>query len=180
MCGSEFLAQFKVSLSRSWYLCNLHNCSRISPNFFARIGPLFQKYNAVLRFSPKPSPIDENVPSFAKTILEDLGTNRYVSTIHAIQSGVTSMAKISQIPDNRLVYRGVSVNFCTHILFFSVANFFILVDGSDIVICRELISPKLLLVPIPMAWKEASTLLLCPLRLIKMSPSFILVAKKRM
>ena len=89
---------------------------------FARIGPLFQKYNAVLRFSPKPSPIDENVPSFAKTILEGLGTNRYVSTIHAIQSGVTSMAKISQIPDNRLVYRGVSVNFCTHISFFSEAN----------------------------------------------------------
>jgi hypothetical protein len=57
-------------------------------------GPMFVLYNAVLRGFP------------AKDVA-CLKGNRYETTIFMIVSGITKLSKISAVPKNRLVYRGL-------------------------------------------------------------------------
>jgi hypothetical protein len=57
-------------------------------------GPLFAAYNAVLR-------------GFPVKDVEKLKGNRYETTIFVITSGITKMSKISALPANRLLYRGL-------------------------------------------------------------------------
>ena len=57
-------------------------------------GPLYVLYNAVLRGFPQP-------------IVEALGGNRYETTIFCLCSGITKLSKVSAVPPNRLLYRGL-------------------------------------------------------------------------
>jgi hypothetical protein len=57
-------------------------------------GPMFMAYNAVLR-------------GFPMSDVEMLKGNKYETTIFVITSGITKVSKISDLPANRLVYRGL-------------------------------------------------------------------------
>eukprot|EP00960_Hanusia_phi_P029553 748018-Hanusia_phi.AAC.1 len=57
-------------------------------------GPMFVKYNAVLR-------------GFPQKVLDDMHGNRYVTTLHAIVSGIRKLAQVEKIPEGRCVYRGL-------------------------------------------------------------------------
>lgn len=57
-------------------------------------GPLFVKYNAVLRDFPKAS-------------VDALKGNTYTTTIYCIVSGIIKLSKVMRLPDNRMVYRGM-------------------------------------------------------------------------
>ena len=57
-------------------------------------GPLYILYNAVLRGYPR-------------DLLEGLDGNRYETTLFVIISGVSKLARITPIPANRLLYRGL-------------------------------------------------------------------------
>mmetsp|Transcript_32511 Transcript_32511/g.75742 ORF Transcript_32511/g.75742 Transcript_32511/m.75742 type:complete len:1094 (-) Transcript_32511:948-4229(-) len=58
-------------------------------------GPMYMKYNAVLRRGP-----DEKV--------QGLKGNSYTTTLHAICSGVIKLGRVWSIPPSRRVFRGVS------------------------------------------------------------------------
>lgn len=58
-------------------------------------GPMFRRYNAVLRQFP-----DDDVKS--------LGGNNYATTIHCIVSGVIKLSKDMSLPEGRNVYRGLA------------------------------------------------------------------------
>ena len=62
-------------------------------------GPLFVLYNAVLRGFP-----DKDV---ALLLDKEGRENRYETTIFVIASGVTKLSKITDIPPDRKVYRGL-------------------------------------------------------------------------
>eukprot|EP01036_Dinobryon_divergens_P039036 gene39036-51352_t len=57
-------------------------------------GPMYMKYNAVLR-------------GFPPTIVESLQGNRYTTTIHSIVSGIIKLSQIAELPLSRKVYRGL-------------------------------------------------------------------------
>ena len=55
-------------------------------------GPMYQKYNASLR-------------GFPSWDVEELRGNRYVTTIHAIVSGVVKLSRVWHMPELRKLYR---------------------------------------------------------------------------
>jgi len=57
-------------------------------------GPMFMKYNTVLRDHP----VD---------FLENFKGNRYTTTIHLILSAILKLSRVQPIPKERLVYRGL-------------------------------------------------------------------------
>jgi Ca2+-binding EF-hand superfamily protein len=57
-------------------------------------GPMFVKYNCILR-------------GFPKTSIDGLKGNRYVTTLHAIVSGIRKMGRVEPIPEGRCVFRGL-------------------------------------------------------------------------
>ena len=57
-------------------------------------GPMYQLYNASLR-------------NFPAADIEALEGNKYETTIFTIASGITKLSKVSAIPPNRLLYRGL-------------------------------------------------------------------------
>ncbi|KAJ1492128.1 ankyrin repeat-containing domain protein [Baffinella frigidus] len=57
-------------------------------------GPMFSKYNAVLR-------------GFPKAVVDDLNGNTYATTIHLIVSGVIKLSRRTVLPKDRVVYRGL-------------------------------------------------------------------------
>uniref|UniRef100_A0A7S0YY27 NAD(P)(+)--arginine ADP-ribosyltransferase n=1 Tax=Hemiselmis tepida TaxID=464990 RepID=A0A7S0YY27_9CRYP len=57
-------------------------------------GPMFYKYNAVLR-------------GFPESVVESLGGNTYTTTIYCIVSGIKKLSKVMKLPEDRKVYRGV-------------------------------------------------------------------------
>jgi hypothetical protein len=62
-------------------------------------GPMFVLYNAVLRGFPEKD---------VKCLMDKDGKeNRYETTIFAIASGITKLSKVSEIPHNRRLYRGL-------------------------------------------------------------------------
>ena len=62
-------------------------------------GPMFFLYNAALRRAPK---------EYVKKIEIDNGKlNLYETTIFAIVSGVTKLSKVTKIPEDRRLYRGL-------------------------------------------------------------------------
>jgi hypothetical protein len=62
-------------------------------------GPMFVLYNAVLRGFP-----EKDVECLKDTEGKE---NRYETTIFAITSGITKLSKVSDIPKDRRLYRGV-------------------------------------------------------------------------
>jgi hypothetical protein len=58
-------------------------------------GPLYILYNCILREFPKP-------------VLNLLDGNKFETTIFAICSGLSNLSRTTQIPANRLLYRGLS------------------------------------------------------------------------
>ena len=58
-------------------------------------GPMFVLYNAALRGLPQ-----EDV--------DCLGTNKYETTIFVIASGITKLAKVTELPPSRTLYRGLN------------------------------------------------------------------------
>lgn len=58
-------------------------------------GPMFRKYNAVLR-------------QFPEDDVKNLGGNIYATTIHCIVSGVIKLSKDMALPEGRNVYRGLA------------------------------------------------------------------------
>lgn len=61
-------------------------------------GPMFYKYNSILRsFAVAKNNINTSDPH----------TNRFVTTIHCIVSGIIKLSRIMKIPRNRRVYRGL-------------------------------------------------------------------------
>jgi hypothetical protein len=63
-------------------------------------GPLFVLYNAVLRGFP-----ERDVEKLRGD--KDAAENRYETTIFVIASGITKLAKVSDIPADRRLYRGL-------------------------------------------------------------------------
>jgi hypothetical protein len=63
-------------------------------------GPMFVLYNAVLRGFPEKD---------VKCLWDDKTgkENRYETTIFAIASGITKISKVTQLPDNRRLWRGL-------------------------------------------------------------------------
>jgi hypothetical protein len=62
-------------------------------------GPMFMLYNAVLRGFPEKD---------VKCLMDKDGKeNRYETTIFAIASGITKLSKVSDIPKDRRLYRGL-------------------------------------------------------------------------
>jgi len=57
-------------------------------------GPMFMKYNCVLRGYPQ-------------EIARNLKGNRYITTIHTIASGIVKLSRVAELPENRKVYRGL-------------------------------------------------------------------------
>ena len=57
-------------------------------------GPMFVKYNAVLR-------------GFPEAAVEALKGNKYTTTIYCIVSGIIKLSKVMKLPDDRVVYRGM-------------------------------------------------------------------------
>lgn len=57
-------------------------------------GPMFVKYNCILR-------------GFPKAVVDGLKGNRYVTTLHAIVSGIRKLGRVEPIPEGRCVYRGL-------------------------------------------------------------------------
>ena len=57
-------------------------------------GPMFVKYNCILR-------------GFPKAVIDGLKGNRYVTTLHAIVSGINKLSRVEPIPEGRCVYRGL-------------------------------------------------------------------------
>ena len=57
-------------------------------------GPMYMKYNAILRGYPT-------------SMIESLKGNRYTTTIHAIVSGIIKLSQIAELPESRKVYRGL-------------------------------------------------------------------------
>ena len=57
-------------------------------------GPMYLQYNAKLR-------------NFPQRIVLSLEGNRYETTIFVISSGITKLSKVTAIPQNRLLYRGL-------------------------------------------------------------------------
>ena len=57
-------------------------------------GPMYIWYNAVLRRYPK-------------TILDSLEGNRYETTIFCMISGIIKLSKLTEVPEDRRVYRGL-------------------------------------------------------------------------
>jgi hypothetical protein len=62
-------------------------------------GPMFVLYNAVLRGFP-----EKDVACLKDT---DGKENRYETTIFVIASGITKLSKVSQVPKDRRLYRGL-------------------------------------------------------------------------
>jgi hypothetical protein len=58
-------------------------------------GPMFMKYNCVLR-------------RFPQGVYDALQGNNYVTTIHAAVSGIIKLASVSSLPPDRRVYRGLA------------------------------------------------------------------------
>jgi hypothetical protein len=57
-------------------------------------GPMFVKYNCILR-------------GFPKAVMDGLKGNHYVTTLHAIVSGIRKLGRVEPIPKGRCVYRGL-------------------------------------------------------------------------
>ena len=57
-------------------------------------GPMFIKYNTVLRGFPEEG-------------INALKGNKYTTTIYCIVSGIIKLSKVMRLPDNRMVYRGL-------------------------------------------------------------------------
>jgi len=57
-------------------------------------GPMFQIYNLVLRQGPA-------------DLFQALKGNLYSTTIHCLVSGVTKISRVTEIPDNLILYRGL-------------------------------------------------------------------------
>jgi len=57
-------------------------------------GPMFVKYNCILR-------------GFPKQVIDGLKGNKYVTTLHAIVSGIRKLGRVEPIPEGRCVYRGL-------------------------------------------------------------------------
>jgi len=57
-------------------------------------GPMFCKYNAVLR-------------GFPKAVVDDLKGNTYTTTLYLIVSGVIKLSRCMVLPKDRVVYRGL-------------------------------------------------------------------------
>jgi hypothetical protein len=57
-------------------------------------GPMFLKYNAVLR-------------GFPDSVVAGLKNNTYTTTIYCIVSGIIKLSKVMVLPDDRKVYRGL-------------------------------------------------------------------------
>jgi hypothetical protein len=57
-------------------------------------GPMFLKYNSVLR-------------GFPGSVVEALKGNTYTTTIYCIVSGIIKLSKVMVLPDDRKVYRGL-------------------------------------------------------------------------
>ena len=57
-------------------------------------GPMYMKYNAILRGYPK-------------SIIDGLKGNRYTTTLHCIVSGIIKLSQVTNLPEERKVYRGL-------------------------------------------------------------------------
>lgn len=57
-------------------------------------GPMYMKYNTILR-------------EFPEDLLKTFKGNRYTTTIHLILSGILKLSRVQPIPKERLVYRGL-------------------------------------------------------------------------
>eukprot|EP01042_Synura_sphagnicola_P004989 gene4989-6355_t len=57
-------------------------------------GPMYMKYNAVLR-------------GFPDAVVNGLLGNRYITTIHTIVSGIIKLSQVAELPVSRKVYRGL-------------------------------------------------------------------------
>eukprot|EP00282_Hemiselmis_andersenii_P021362 CAMPEP_0172023288 /NCGR_PEP_ID=MMETSP1041-20130122/14714_1 /TAXON_ID=464988 /ORGANISM="Hemiselmis andersenii, Strain CCMP439" /LENGTH=897 /DNA_ID=CAMNT_0012678767 /DNA_START=1 /DNA_END=2691 /DNA_ORIENTATION=+ len=57
-------------------------------------GPMYYKYNTVLR-------------QFPEEVLKKMHGNKYTTTIHCVVSGIIKLAKAMKLPEDRKVYRGL-------------------------------------------------------------------------
>ena len=57
-------------------------------------GPMFLKYNSVLR-------------GFPGSVVKALKGNTYTTTIYCIVSGIIKLSKVMVLPEDRMVYRGL-------------------------------------------------------------------------
>ena len=57
-------------------------------------GPMFLKYNSILR-------------GFPDSVVVGLKSNTYTTTIYCIVSGIIKLSKVMVLPDDRKVYRGL-------------------------------------------------------------------------